>query len=75
MITCCKDCVAPKRHVGCHSTCKEYIDEKAKDAELKAKADVDRNIHSARIEGFLKHKDKLAKKQRLYSGYYRYGGK
>ena len=22
----CKDCVAPKRHVGCHATCKEYID-------------------------------------------------
>ncbi|MBQ5655947.1 MAG: hypothetical protein IIV14_00750 [Bacteroidaceae bacterium] len=22
----CKDCVPPKRHVGCHSTCKEYSD-------------------------------------------------
>lgn len=26
---CCKGCVAPKRHVGCHSTCKEYLDDKA----------------------------------------------
>ena len=25
MITCCKDCVPPKRHGGCHSTCPEYI--------------------------------------------------
>jgi hypothetical protein len=22
----CKDCVAPKRHPGCHSACKDYID-------------------------------------------------
>lgn len=22
----CKDCVAPKRHCGCHTTCKEYKD-------------------------------------------------
>lgn len=20
----CKDCVEPKRHIGCHSTCEEY---------------------------------------------------
>ena len=28
MITCCKDCVAPKRHPGCHDYCKEYLKEK-----------------------------------------------
>lgn len=22
----CYGCVAPKRHVGCHATCKDYID-------------------------------------------------
>jgi hypothetical protein len=22
----CKDCVAPKRHTGCHAACKEYKD-------------------------------------------------
>lgn len=27
-IKCCKGCVAPKRHVGCHDTCKDYIKEK-----------------------------------------------
>ena len=34
MIKCCAGCVAPKRHPGCHSTCSEYIKEKAEhDAE------------------------------------------
>ncbi len=38
----CKECVAPKRHVGCHGTCRGYIDwktadEKKKDAERKRK--------------------------------------
>lgn len=28
-IHCCKDCIAPKRHQGCHATCQEYIKEKA----------------------------------------------
>jgi len=28
-IKCCKDCVAPKRHPGCHGVCPEYIHEKA----------------------------------------------
>lgn len=27
-IKCCKDCVAPKRHPGCHGVCPEYIHEK-----------------------------------------------
>lgn len=25
-ITCCLHCVEPKRHLGCHGSCKEYID-------------------------------------------------
>jgi len=33
----CKNCVAPKRHPGCHDTCKEYQSEKAK---LEAKKEV-----------------------------------
>lgn len=36
-IECCKDCVAPKRHLGCHSTCKEYKEEKARWEETKEK--------------------------------------
>ncbi len=34
-IKCCKDCVPPQRHVGCHSTCKEYLEEKAEFEKLK----------------------------------------
>lgn len=30
MINCCKDCVPPDRHPGCHSTCKEYINQNKK---------------------------------------------
>lgn len=29
-ITCCKDCVPPKRYPGCGDHCKEYKEEKAK---------------------------------------------
>lgn len=28
-ITCCKDCIPPKRQTGCHSYCEEYIKQKA----------------------------------------------
>ena len=31
----CHKCVAPKRHLGCHATCKEYADEKAEFEEVK----------------------------------------
>lgn len=29
VIKCCKECVAPKRHPGCHGTCEEYLAERA----------------------------------------------
>jgi hypothetical protein len=32
----CKDCVAPKRHPGCHDKCLEYQEQKAKNDEIKA---------------------------------------
>lgn len=42
-ITCCRYCVAPKRHIGCHETCPEYLEQKdalvkykKKERELKA---------------------------------------
>lgn len=40
---CCKDCVAPKRHVGCQ----EYIDEKKKHDEKKAEIDRQRHTNNA----------------------------
>ena len=36
-IDCCKDCVPPKRHMNCHSTCPEYKKQKkVHDAERDA---------------------------------------
>ena len=37
-IKCCKGCVPPTRHPGCHGTCEQYKAEKAKWEEEKAKA-------------------------------------
>lgn len=34
-ITCCKDCVPPKRHLNCHSECDDYIQEKSKHEEVR----------------------------------------
>ena len=36
-IKCCKDCVPPKRHPGCHSQCPDYLREKAEYEEWKKK--------------------------------------
>ena len=43
-IKCCKGCVPPKRTPTCHSTCEEYLKEKAKwEEEKKAiKANMDK---------------------------------
>lgn len=38
-IKCCKDCVPPTRHPGCHGTCEQYKAEKAKWEEEKPKPD------------------------------------
>lgn len=39
IIKCCRFCVAPKRYPGCHSTCPEYLKERAEYDERKAEAD------------------------------------
>lgn len=39
MTYCCYGCVPPKREPGCHSTCPEYLKQKAEHDALKAKAD------------------------------------
>lgn len=36
-IKCCRYCVPPQRHLGCHSACPDYIREKAEWEEEKAK--------------------------------------
>lgn len=62
-IKCCKDCVAPKRHLGCHDTCKEYKKEKAeheaakqKEREEKEKAGYPMGKHDFDMIGFVRAK-------------------
>jgi hypothetical protein len=43
-ISCCRYCVAPKRHPGCHDHCEAHLEEKAKRAEIKEKCDKKRAI-------------------------------
>ena len=43
-ISCCRYCVAPKRHPGCHDHCPEYIKEKAQHDVEKAEEDKRRRI-------------------------------
>lgn len=31
----CKNCTAPKRHPGCHGSCPEYLEQRAKYDEVK----------------------------------------
>ena len=41
----CKDCVAPKRYPGCHSVCREYLEQKAEHDRLKAIHDKEKQIN------------------------------
>ena len=43
-IKCCKDCVAPKRHLGCHDTCKEYKEQKKEHEAKKEKERTNRAV-------------------------------
>lgn len=43
---CCKGCLKPKRHPGCHDHCPEYLAEKAKHDNQKAQQDQERGIDS-----------------------------
>lgn len=63
-IECCKDCVPPKRHVGCHSSCKEYIDEKAEYEidKRKEKDSINPLIYRSQFVGNAIHRKKNSKK-------------
>lgn len=44
MFKSCMNCVAPKRHPGCHASCPEYIAERAEYDRLKEIADRERDV-------------------------------
>lgn len=41
----CRYCVAPKRHVGCHSTCPEFLASEVEKAAEDAARNLDRIIY------------------------------
>lgn len=46
IIKCCLGCKPPKRNPYCHSTCPEYLEQKAEYDERKAIADKERMVGS-----------------------------
>lgn len=57
-IKCCKNCVALKRHIGCHATCAEYLSEKKEHDELRDKErkwrEAENGIYDQRARGVYK---------------------
>ena len=55
-ITCCKSCIAPKRHTGCHVSCPEYRQEKESNdklnAEIRKANQIRHGLDSQRIIAF-----------------------
>lgn len=50
-ISCCRNCVPPKRKPGCHDHCEEYQREKAERTERKA--NIDRQLERERdMDGY-----------------------
>ena len=61
----CKGCVEPKRHMGCHGTCQEYVEwRKERDDLLKQKAinvqinDAYMDVRHANLNKAIKHRHK-----------------
>jgi hypothetical protein len=54
MFSACRNCVAPKRHPGCHDSCPEYRAERAEYDERKAihdrKHGIDKAIYEERTK-------------------------
>lgn len=61
-IKCCRNCVPPKRYVGCHSTCKQYAEEKAQDAQKK-QAFKDATVPMISVKSFIGNHGRGRKKK------------
>ena len=67
----CQKCVPPKRHPGCHGTCPDYAESRAKFDADKAKADAGRelkyytnNKHAKATDGVAKYVKKRPRRYR-----------
>ena len=59
----CKYCVSPKRHIGCHATCKEYKDAKQDhDSEknlIREAKRVDDDVYEVNLESLKRSRQRL----------------
>lgn len=57
-VKCCKDCVPPKRHPGCHDTCPDRIAEKLiedlRKEEYRKQQDIQMGIRDQKTRGVTK---------------------
>ena len=60
-ITCCNGCIPPKRYVGCHGVCEEFITQKKEQEEykekVKAKKLTESYHHQASVNRVYRSKD------------------
>ena len=67
-IKCCYKCVAPKRHLGCHATCKDYKDERtqldADNAKIRQMKEADQYLGSL----YTKIQDEASKSNKKNAG-------
>ena len=67
-IRCCENCVEPKRHIGCHSTCEEYKQEKlkndlAREKEREQKQKIGCTVKKYEFDTVIKMRKSRAKKK------------
>ena len=68
-IQCCKHCVAPRRHIGCHGHCDEYITERK---ELDDTMAVHKD-HNYDADAYLLDKARRLSNENRKAGGYTYG--
>ena len=71
MIYCCKGC--QKRYVGCHSQCKEYIEQHEEHLRQKKQAKKADDVRRYKNEGLRRYLDDMTKRKKNHTGtHYRY---
>ena len=61
-MTCCKDCVPPKRYPGCHDKCPEYLKEKQEWNARKERVRSEKN-RDVLIDGYVVNRSLKSKKR------------
>ena len=63
-IQCCKTCVPPQRHVGCHATCPEYLEQKRQNEESRKLYIESKKAEWDQVKIGVKRKDRYMKNHR-----------